>query len=222
MENKKEYDMSEEILDDDFWLDEEDDEDILYGTADDIEEKVRRDSGQPGYVKEDPNVFSEERPYEAMSRREKKIYKQRMKQEAQLAKIRAQEEAEREKQLEKERKLAEKEAEKERKRQEKLEKKRKKKEKKQKPVKSSKQNSTAKAASSKTAVSKGSGKSKPAKTSKKENRMSAQDSIRFKEMGKDGICRVQGKTYSKTIRFYDINYQLAQNEDKNAIFEKLV
>ena len=38
-------------------------------------------------------------------------------------------------------------------------------------------------------------------------------------MGKDGICRVQGKTYSKTIRFYDINYQLAQNEDKNAIFE---
>ena len=38
-------------------------------------------------------------------------------------------------------------------------------------------------------------------------------------MGRDGICRVQGKTYSKCIRFYDINYQLAQNEDKNAIFE---
>ena len=33
------------------------------------------------------------------------------------------------------------------------------------------------------------------------------------------ICRVQDKFYSKTIRFYDINYQLAQNEDKNAIFE---
>ena len=31
--------------------------------------------------------------------------------------------------------------------------------------------------------------------------------------------RLQGKTYSKCIRFYDINYQLAQNEDKNAIFE---
>lgn len=219
MDNKKDYDMSEEILDDDFWLDEEDDEDILYGTAEDIEEKIRRDSEQPGYVKDDPEVFSEERPYEAMSRREKKIYKQRMKQEAQLAKIRAQEEAEREKQLDKERKLAEKEAEKERKRLEKLEKKRKKKEKKQKPAKSSKQNSTAKAASSKAVSSTGSGKSKLAKTSKKENRMSAQDSIRFKEMGKDGICRVQGKTYSKTIRFYDINYQLAQNEDKNAIFE---
>ena len=38
-------------------------------------------------------------------------------------------------------------------------------------------------------------------------------------MAKDGICRVQEKYYSKTIRFYDINYQLAQNEDKNAIFE---
>ena len=169
--------------------------------------------------KDYPKVFSEERPYDEMSRREKKIYKQRMKQEAQLAKIRAQEEAEREKQLEKERKLAKKEEEKERKRLKKLEKKRKKKEKKQKPAKSSKQNSTAKAASSKAVSSKGSEKSKLAKTSKKENRMSAQDSIRFKEMGKDGICRVQGKTYSKTIRFYDINYQLAQNEDKNAIFE---
>ena len=30
---------------------------------------------------------------------------------------------------------------------------------------------------------------------------------------------MQDKLYSKTIRFYDINYQLAQNEDKNAIFE---
>ena len=219
MENKKDYDMSEEILDDDFWLDEEDEEAILYGTAEDIEEKIRRDSEQPGYVKDDPEVFSEERPYEAMSRREKKIYKQRMKQEAQLAKIRVQEEAEREKQLDKERKLAEKEAEKERKRLEKLEKKRKKKEKKQKSAKTSKQNSTAKTDSSKTTASKGSRKSKPAKTSKKGNSMSAQDSIRFKEMGKDGICRVQGKIYSKTIRFYDINYQLAQNEDKNAIFE---
>ena len=66
VENKKDYDMSEEILDDDFWLDEEDDEDILYGTAEDIEEKIRRDSEQPGYVKDDPEVFSEERPYEAI------------------------------------------------------------------------------------------------------------------------------------------------------------
>jgi hypothetical protein len=53
----------------------------------------------------------------------------------------------------------------------------------------------------------------------KEKRISAQKSIPYREMAKDGICRVQEKYYSKTIRFYDINYQLAQNEDKNAIFE---
>lgn len=53
----------------------------------------------------------------------------------------------------------------------------------------------------------------------KEKRLSAQKSIPYREMAKDGICRVQDKYYSKTIRFYDINYQLAQNEDKNAIFE---
>lgn len=54
---------------------------------------------------------------------------------------------------------------------------------------------------------------------KEEKRLSAQKTIRYKEMSREGICRVQGKVYSKTIRFYDINYQLAQNEDKNAIFE---
>jgi len=54
---------------------------------------------------------------------------------------------------------------------------------------------------------------------KKERRISAQKSIPYREMAKDGICRVLDKFYSKTIRFYDINYQLAQNEDKNAIFE---
>jgi hypothetical protein len=58
-----------------------------------------------------------------------------------------------------------------------------------------------------------------AKDKKKEKRISAQQSIPYREMAKDGICRVLDKYYSKTIRFYDINYQLAQNEDKNAIFE---
>ena len=63
-------------------------------------------------------------------------------------------------------------------------------------------------------------KSRPAKPPKsKSKRISAQDSISYKEMGKDGICRVSDHVYSKTIRFYDINYQLAQNEDKSAIFE---
>ena len=63
-------------------------------------------------------------------------------------------------------------------------------------------------------------KSRPAKPPKsKSKRISAQESISYKEMGKDGICRVSDHVYSKTIRFYDINYQLAQNEDKSAIFE---
>ena len=58
-----------------------------------------------------------------------------------------------------------------------------------------------------------------AQKKKEEKRLSVQKTIRYKEMGRDGICRVQGKQYSKCIRFYDINYQLDQNEDKNAIFE---
>jgi hypothetical protein len=46
-----------------------------------------------------------------------------------------------------------------------------------------------------------------------------QQSIPYKEMYKDGICRVTDKLYTKTIMFNDLNYQLAQNEDKTAIFE---
>ena len=36
----------------------------------------------------------------------------------------------------------------------------------------------------------------------------------------DGICRVRDNYYTKTIQFQDINYQLAQQEDKTAIFEE--
>ena len=71
----------------------------------------------------------------------------------------------------------------------------------------------------KKAEMRGQGAEKGAKDKKKEKRISAQQSIPYREMAKDGICRVLDKYYSKTIRFYDINYQLAQNEDKNAIFE---
>lgn len=48
----------------------------------------------------------------------------------------------------------------------------------------------------------------------------AQQSIPFERMFPDGICRVGGNYYTKTIRFQDINYQLAQQEDKTAIFEE--
>ena len=55
------------------------------------------------------------------------------------------------------------------------------------------------------------------KNNKKEK--TAQDTIPFQKMYPDGICRVTDTLYTKTIRFHDINYQLAQNEDKTAIFE---
>jgi len=54
-------------------------------------------------------------------------------------------------------------------------------------------------------------------TNKKEK--SAQDSIPYLRMFPDGICHVTDQLYTKTIGFQDINYQLAQNEDKTAIFE---
>ena len=50
-----------------------------------------------------------------------------------------------------------------------------------------------------------------------EKKKSAQDSIPFERMYKDGICRVKPGYYTKTIQFLDINYQLNQDEDKDAI-----
>ncbi len=38
-------------------------------------------------------------------------------------------------------------------------------------------------------------------------------------MHRDGICDVDGHYFTKQVEFFDINYQLAQNEDKNIIFE---
>jgi len=38
-------------------------------------------------------------------------------------------------------------------------------------------------------------------------------------VNRDGKCRVTDILYTKTVTFNDINYQLAQNEDKTAIFE---
>lgn len=48
----------------------------------------------------------------------------------------------------------------------------------------------------------------------------AQQSIPFQRMFPDGICRVRDNYYTKTIQFQDINYQLAQKEDKSAIFDE--
>ena len=48
---------------------------------------------------------------------------------------------------------------------------------------------------------------------------SAQKTIPYLTMYPDGICRVTEKKYSKSLSFEDINYQLAQADDKTAIFE---
>jgi hypothetical protein len=48
---------------------------------------------------------------------------------------------------------------------------------------------------------------------------SAQQSIPYREMYRDGICRLTDRLYSKTVTFGDINYFLAQPDDKTQIFE---
>lgn len=48
----------------------------------------------------------------------------------------------------------------------------------------------------------------------------AQESIPFQRMFEDGTCRVRPGYYTRTIAYQDINYQLAQQEDKTAIFEE--
>ena len=48
----------------------------------------------------------------------------------------------------------------------------------------------------------------------------AQQSIPMQRMFEDGTCRVRPGYYTRTIQYQDINYQLAQQEDKTAIFEE--
>lgn len=47
----------------------------------------------------------------------------------------------------------------------------------------------------------------------------AQQTIPYLQMYPDGICKVTEKRYSKSVAYEDINYQLAQADDKTAIFE---
>ena len=46
----------------------------------------------------------------------------------------------------------------------------------------------------------------------------AQQTIPYLTMYPDGSCRGAEKKYSKSVAFEDINYQLAQPDDKTAIF----
>ena len=58
-----------------------------------------------------------------------------------------------------------------------------------------------------------------ARTQKEKYPSTAQQTIPYDRIWPDGICLANGKFYTKTLQFQDINYQLAQNEDKTAIFD---
>ena len=50
---------------------------------------------------------------------------------------------------------------------------------------------------------------------------SAQDTLPFRQMYPDGLCKLDDSTWSRCIEFADVNYQLAQTDDQTAIFEAL-
>ena len=60
---------------------------------------------------------------------------------------------------------------------------------------------------------------KKAEQKKKQIPFTAQETLPYKEIYRDGICQTEDKFFSKTIQFFDINYQLAKNDDKTTIFE---
>ena len=47
----------------------------------------------------------------------------------------------------------------------------------------------------------------------------AQQTLPYREMYKDGICRADGRLYTKSMEYEDINCQLAQADDQSAIFD---
>lgn len=195
----------------DWWLDEEDSADDLPvfdpDEAEDYAKDRQRLTGVPivtGYEALERHR-GVRRPRRKLSRREQRAWEKAQKYEAKLHKAQEKEDKKRAKQEAKlaarEEKAAQKQAKKE-----------KKYKKKTKPTASSSTKSSGKKCAAKKVSSNKKG-------GNKEKKITAQQSIPYREMGKDGICRVEDGYYSKTIRFYDINYQLAQNEDKNAIFE---
>ena len=48
----------------------------------------------------------------------------------------------------------------------------------------------------------------------------AQNTITFKKMFRDGICQVTSDFYTKMVEFYDINYDLLEIEDQGEILEE--
>ena len=202
--------LEEERYPNDYWLDEED-------GGDDIPDPAVSSKPVSGRLHSEPMVTGYEalerqrgvrRPNRKLTRREKKALKRAQKYEAKLHK--EHEKADK-KNAKKEAKLAAK-AEKQAMREAKKSAKKKKSSSATAPPRQQPEGK-------KVSGGKGGTTEKKVVNTAKDKRITAQQSIPYHEMGRDGICRVQDKFYSKTIRFYDINYQLAQNEDKNAIFE---
>ena len=62
-----------------------------------------------------------------------------------------------------------------------------------------------------------SAKRSPAKA-KRQKTMSAQQTIPYVRMLKDGVCQLTGGLFTKTLAYEDINYSVASTEDQSAIF----
>ena len=65
-------------------------------------------------------------------------------------------------------------------------------------------------------------KSAPAKNAavkKRREPQTAQQTIPYKEMLRDGVCRVSDNYYTKTLSYEDINYAVASADDQAAIFD---
>ncbi len=63
---------------------------------------------------------------------------------------------------------------------------------------------------------------RPARKAVSEKRhgpQTAQQTIPYKEMRRDGVCRITDRYYTKTISYEDINYAVASAEDQAAIFD---
>ena len=57
-----------------------------------------------------------------------------------------------------------------------------------------------------------------AATGKGRAALSAQQTIPYLSMHPDGVCKLPGGLYTKTVEYEDINYSVASTEDQTAIF----
>lgn len=56
------------------------------------------------------------------------------------------------------------------------------------------------------------------RTDKRKAPRNTLDTLPFEQIYPDGLCKVSGNYYTRMVQFYDINYQLAQNDEKQHIF----